>query len=464
MLDALLTILPVFGLISLGYLAARFRLVGERTSLGLSDFVFVMAIPCLLFRTLSKATIPDVQPWGYWLAYFIALGIVWLLATLIASRGFGRKGPELVVAGFAAAQANTVLVGIPIILKVVGEEAVVPLALLIGVHLPVTVTLATVLAEGRQASPLRIGKALITHPIVIGILAGSAARPFTGMIPTPAWQIVDALAGAAIPCALVALGMTLVRYGIVGNLRLPAILSALKLLLHPALVFVLAMHVFSMPPAGPPWQCCSRPVPAASMPISSPSATRPALRTPPPRSRSRHWRPWSRCRAGCGGWGWAEARHRPELRRCQPGRAQAADRGCILAFRQLASVRPGQEIMEAIDRDRQAEYLLQQAVDIGAGLQIAAAHDMGDGLMGIIERDRQMVACRRLAPRDHDIAPTGRIGETGFDAAVGMLDQIAQWSVHAAQGARHVEAPGMVLSRRMRSSRSSSGRLRQMPG
>jgi predicted permease len=198
---------------------------------------------------LSKATIPDVQPWGYWLAYFIALGIVWLLATLIASRGFGRKGPELVVAGFAAAQANTVLVGIPIILKVVGEEAVVPLALLIGVHLPVTVTLATVLAEGRQASPLRIGKALITHPIVIGILAGSAARPFTGMIPTPAWQIVDALAGAAIPCALVALGMTLVRYGIVGNLRLPAILSALKLLLHPALVFVLAMHVFSMPPA-----------------------------------------------------------------------------------------------------------------------------------------------------------------------------------------------------------------------
>jgi malonate transporter and related proteins len=249
MLDGLLIILPVFGLICLGYVAARFRIVGERTSYGLSDFVFVMAIPCLLFRTLSKATIPEVQPWGYWLAYFIALGIVWLTATLIASRGFGRKGPELVVAGFAAAQANTVLVGIPIILKAVGEEGAVPLALLIAVHLPVTVTLATVLAEGRQSSPLKIGKALISHPIVIGILAGSAARPFVGLIPPPAWQIVDALAGAAIPCALVALGMTLVRYGLIGNLKLPAILSALKLLLHPALVFLLATQVFTMPPA-----------------------------------------------------------------------------------------------------------------------------------------------------------------------------------------------------------------------
>lgn len=250
MLESLLIVLPVFGLIAVGYGSARFRFVGERTSYGLSDFVFVLAIPCLLFRTLARATIPDVQPWGYWLAYFLALGVVWVLAMLAASRLFARKGPELVVAGFSAAQSNTVLVGIPIILKAVGEAGAVPLALLIAVHLPVTVTLATVMAEGRSASPLRIGHALVTHPVVIGILMGSLARPVVGLIPSPVWTIIDGLAAAAVPCALVSLGMSMVRYGLVSGMRLPILLSALKLLVHPALVFVLATMVFTMPK---PW-------------------------------------------------------------------------------------------------------------------------------------------------------------------------------------------------------------------
>jgi malonate transporter and related proteins len=249
MLAALFVVLPAFGLIATGYLARATRLVGERTGEGLSDFVFVLAVPCLLFRTLAKAEIPAVQPWGYWIAYFTGLGVVWVLAMLIASRGFGRKGPELVVSGFAAGQSNTVLVGIPIIVKAYGEAGAVPLALLLAVHLPVTMTLATVLAEGRNASPLAILRKLITHPIIVGILLGSLARPFVTHVPEPFWAIIDGLAGAAIPCALVSLGIAMHRYGLKSGIALPAILSGLKLGLHPAIVLVLATQVFTMPPA-----------------------------------------------------------------------------------------------------------------------------------------------------------------------------------------------------------------------
>ena len=247
MLAALLIILPAFGLIGIGYAARTTRLVGERTGEGLSDFVFTLAVPCLLFRTLANAEMPLVQPWGYWIAYFTGLGVVWGLAMLVASQGFGRKGPELVVSGFAAGQSNTVLVGIPIILKAYGDAGAVPLALLLAVHLPVTMTLATVLAEGRSASPLAIAKKLITHPIIVGILLGLMARPFATSLPVPFWTIIDGLAGAAIPCALVSLGVALHRYGLQSGLALPAILSALKLGLHPAIVLFLASYVFSMP-------------------------------------------------------------------------------------------------------------------------------------------------------------------------------------------------------------------------
>jgi predicted permease len=248
MLAAFLVVLPVFGLIGLGYVARWTKLLRETTGEGLSDFVFVLAVPCLLFRTLARADIPASQPWGYWIAYFGGLGVVWALAMLIASRFFAREGPELVVSGFAAAQSNAVFVGVPMILKAYGDAGAVPLGLLLAIHLPVTMTIATLLAEGRSASIPTLIKRLFTHPIVIGILLGSAVRPVIGLIPEPLWTIVDLIAGAAVPCALISLGIAMRRYGLESGLGLPTVLSALKLGLHPFLVYLLATQVFQMPP------------------------------------------------------------------------------------------------------------------------------------------------------------------------------------------------------------------------
>jgi predicted permease len=248
MLALILIVLPVFVLIGVGYAARRSNLVSDRTGDGLSDFVFTLAVPCLLFRTLARAEIPAVQPWGYWIAYFSGVVVCWTLAMLIATRVFQRSGPASVACGFAAAQSNTVLVGIPIILKAFGEAGTVPLALLLAVHLPVTMTAATVLVEGRKTSPRAIACKLLTHPIIIGILLGTAFRPFAAEAPALLWTVVDMLANTAVPCALVTLGIALCRYGLESGLKLPLILSTLKLVLHPLIVFVLVTTVFTMPP------------------------------------------------------------------------------------------------------------------------------------------------------------------------------------------------------------------------
>ena len=89
MLHVLTIVLPVFGLIALGFAARLSGLVGDRTGEGLSDFVFAIAVPALVFKTLTAAAIPAAQPWGYWFAYFSAVAIVWALGTWIARRYFG---------------------------------------------------------------------------------------------------------------------------------------------------------------------------------------------------------------------------------------------------------------------------------------------------------------------------------------------------------------------------------------
>jgi malonate transporter len=245
----LVVVLPVFGLLGLGYAAARFGLLSYQAGEGLSEFVFTFCIPPLIFRTMATASLPDSQPWGYWGAYFLGLALSWALAMAIGRAVFKLDARENVVAGFAAGQSNTALVGIPLLLEAFGDAGAVPLFLLLAVHLPITMTSATLLMEGPHGlHPLALAKRLLLNPILLGLMAGLAFRglgaPYGGALRV----IVDYLANAAVPCALVAMGLALRRYGLQADVKLTATIAALKLFVHPAAVYVLAHKVFTMPP------------------------------------------------------------------------------------------------------------------------------------------------------------------------------------------------------------------------
>ena len=249
--DIAIIVLPVFGMVGVGFLSAKVGLVSDRASDGLAEFVFSLAVPVLIFKTLSESQLPQAQPWGYWISYFTGAFLVFGLAMVYARRVLGRGHLEAVILGFTAGQANTVFVGVPLILKAYGEEGAVPLFLLIAVHLPVMMVAATVMAEGQagisRAMLKRLAKALAFNPVLLGIYLGGIAR-LTGIqtsgVPK---QLVDMLAAAATPCALIALGLSLKRYGIRGGIAPASVLSALKLGVHP-LVVLLLTFVFPMPP------------------------------------------------------------------------------------------------------------------------------------------------------------------------------------------------------------------------
>src|SRR4051794_31353746 len=238
MLAIAVVVAPVFGLIGLGFLAARLRLLTERAGDGLAEYVFTLAIPFLLFRTIVDADLPPSPPWSYWFSYFLGVALVWIIATLLARKMFGRSEAEGVIFGFAAGQANTVMVGVPLILKSFGDAAAAPLVLLLAVHLPVTMTAATLLFEGagpggQRAALARVARAIATHPILIGIALGLVTRE-TGVAPAgPLKTVVDLMAGSATPCSLVAMGVALDRYGVRGEFRAALALSVLKLIVHP---------------------------------------------------------------------------------------------------------------------------------------------------------------------------------------------------------------------------------------
>lgn len=251
MLASFLVVLPVFVVIAMGWGASRLKLLRQETGNGISDYVFVIAVPLMLFRTLATAPLPPAPPWAYWAAYFLGLGLIWSIASLLAQKQFARGRQEAAILGFTAAQSNMVLLGIPLVLRVFGEGGSVPLFLMVAVHLPVTMTTATILIERAEPGESKIRTIvmrLVRNPILIGIVSGMAYRISGLPLPEVAAGTLKFIGDSAAPCALFAAGMAMSRYGVGGERRLLTIIVALKLLVMPLLVFVFGKYVFGLPP------------------------------------------------------------------------------------------------------------------------------------------------------------------------------------------------------------------------
>lgn len=246
-------VIPVFGVIAFGYACAWTGLLRERVAEGVSDYVYTIAVPLLIFRTLAEARLPDVSPWGYWGVYFAGAAASWTLAQTISALVARRDMREAIVHGLTSAQSNIVLVGIPLVLAAVGEAGAVPLFLLVAVNLPIVMTIASLMMEATgaglsRAALLKLGRTLATNLILIGFAAGLAAH-ILGVRPAGAAKaIIDLIAQSAVPCALFAMGLALRRYGVLGDVSMTTLITALKLFLHPLVVWLLARYVVPLPP------------------------------------------------------------------------------------------------------------------------------------------------------------------------------------------------------------------------
>ncbi len=253
-------VLPVFGLIGVGYAIAWLRVLPADSDKALADFCFLIAIPLLIFRTVAVADFSGGSPLFLWLAYYAAFAVAWIVGTVTVRRLFGRDARAGVVAGVSAAYANSLLLGIPLIIAAYGDEGAAALSLLIAVNLPIMMTISAVLIEralvvdgvsnsGNLWAAMRTaGLTLAKNPIIIGIVAGIVWRILGWPIGGPAGTVMNRLADVAATLALFTVGMNLRQYGVSGNVRPALVITAVKLVLMPAIVFGLVATVIHLPP------------------------------------------------------------------------------------------------------------------------------------------------------------------------------------------------------------------------
>jgi predicted permease len=251
MLAIFLKTLPFFALIGVGYMAGRTRFFTAEATAYLTKFVFYFALSAMLFR--FSANLPFAEVWDTRLviAYLWGTAFVYGIATIV---GFlrGLDVPTTAIEAQCAAIGNTGFLGVPMLILLLGPEAIGPVMLALAVDLIVFSSLIVILVTGSRGGATgmgmvrMIGLGLLKNPMVVAMALGFIWSGLELPIPVPMNEFLEILGAAATPGALFAIGASL-AYKSAEKLHIAGWLSFCKLVLHPLLV-AFAMAIFAVDP------------------------------------------------------------------------------------------------------------------------------------------------------------------------------------------------------------------------
>ena len=253
-LTVLLVVLPVFLVIGAGWLATRSGIFSSSAVDGLMVYTQSFAVPCLLFRGLVDLDLGATFDPRLLLSFYTGAVIAFAAAVVIERRAFRRRPGEAVAIGFGALFSNSVLLGLPIMTRAYGADALAPNFAIISIHAPfcyVVGITAMEIARADGASLVSTGRAIaravFRNALMIALALGFAVNLLGIPLPATVYSAVDMVAESALPAALFALGGVFTRYAIRSSLGEAGTITVLSLLVHPAIAYVLAAHVFDLP-------------------------------------------------------------------------------------------------------------------------------------------------------------------------------------------------------------------------
>ena len=222
MLQIFNVIVPVFAIMVLGYLSVRLRLYPAEGVRGLVAFVNNFATPCLLFEAMLTSDFSSTFNVAIIGPFYVGALTSLFVGAFIARRVFGNRPGESVSSGFSAMFTNTVLIGIPIIQRAYGDEAMPTAFSIIALHAPMLITLGMLVMEltRRDGAPLlrALGAAflrILQNPLLWGVALGLLGNRFGVKLPEPGTAFFT--------------------------------MAVFKLIIHPAIAYVLMIHILHVP-------------------------------------------------------------------------------------------------------------------------------------------------------------------------------------------------------------------------
>lgn len=248
MIEIFLQTLPFFSLIGLGYGAGRSGFFTPEATAYLTKFVFYFALSAMLFKFSANLSLSEIFDWPFVLAYLWGTMFIYLIATgvaLVRKRGI----EEAAIEAQCAVIGNVGFLGIPMLVLLLGEQAIGPVMLVLAVDLIVFGSLIVILITGSRDGRMSLGVlrtvgiGLLKNPMIVSISLGLIVSSIGLPVPKPANDFLSLLGAAATPGALFAIGASLATKS-AERIIVAGWLSFAKLVLHPAAVAFAALVMF----------------------------------------------------------------------------------------------------------------------------------------------------------------------------------------------------------------------------
>jgi predicted permease len=239
-------ILPLFGLILIGYWVGKRKMIAAGGVAALEFFVFYLALPSLFFRLIAATPLTGIAVGSFVLtttfATYCAFAIAFSFGALI-NRG---RIPEATVLGLAGSHANISYMAPALTIALFGMPAAAPTALiftfdhaLISLLVPLMMALGGTQRVDAGAVLVSIVRRVLLHPVVIATIAGLLFAVSGIRLPEAADSLFATIGAGAAPAALFAFGLGLAHRPVKpAGFDVGAIVFA-KLIIHPAIVYLL---------------------------------------------------------------------------------------------------------------------------------------------------------------------------------------------------------------------------------
>jgi malonate transporter and related proteins len=229
-------ILPDFALIVLGFVLFQ-RFGYERGFwVGLERLIYYVLFPALLFNSIVAAQYSFAADGGLLLAAVCGLLAAALLGFL--ARPVMQPPPALFASCVQTAFRYNSYLGLALAQSLAGSRGVAQFALVLSVCIPLANLIAvSTLARHSQAG---LARELVRNPLIIATVGGLVANLIGLQLPQVVVHALGRLGQASLALGLICVGAGLSLAGAATHRMLLGYFSAVKLLLFPAVVLVLA--------------------------------------------------------------------------------------------------------------------------------------------------------------------------------------------------------------------------------
>ena len=246
MIEVLNLAAPFFGLIFVGFACGKIKQIPDTAMGWMNFFIVYVSLPALFYNILAKTPLEQLARVDF--VFATTLATFWAFSVSFAIGMAIRKGNigESAIAGLAGGYGNIGYMGPGLALATLGPKAAVPVALIFCFDNIILFTMVPFLMALRGQQPMSLGsiawevvKRVAGHPLIIASALGVLSAAVHFEPPIALERLIQFLQNAAAPSALFALGVTVALRPLKKMPWEIPPLTAVKLVLHPVLVFLL---------------------------------------------------------------------------------------------------------------------------------------------------------------------------------------------------------------------------------